>query len=185
MSPFLPNQKFIFSIGIINPRKNFLVLLNLLKRQKEFNLVIAGINTDAYARTILDAAKTMSLSDRIFLPGAVEGSAKFWLYKNCEAFVFPSLSEGFGLPVIEAMSLGKPVFCSDKTSLPEIGGNEAFYWKNFESDSMNTVFEKGMKEYHQDKEKAERIKKWASQFSWESAAREYWKLYAELLGEAL
>ncbi len=177
---FLPDRKFIFTIGIINPKKNFLVLLNLLKRQKEFNLVIAGSSAHPYAKTILDTAEKMNLSERVFLPGAIDEPTKFWLYKNCAAFVFPSLSEGFGLPVIEAMTLGKIVFCSDKTSLPEIGGNEAFYWKSFESDELNDVFEKGMQAYHCDKEKTERIKKWASQFSWENAVKQYWELYREL-----
>jgi len=177
---FIPNGKFIFTIGIVNPKKNFIVLLNLLKRQKEFTLVIAGSNAHPYAKTILDVAEKMNLSGRVLLPGAIDEPTKFWLYKNCAAFVFPSLSEGFGLPVIEAMSLGKPIFLSDKTSLPEIGGNEAFYWKNFESDDMNDVFEKGMQEYHRDKEKSARIKKWGSQFSWENAIREYWELYTEI-----
>jgi len=177
---FLPNGQFIFTIGIINPKKNFLVLLNLLQQQKELNLVIAGINVHPYAKTILDTAERMNLSGRVFLPGAINEPTKCWLYKNCEAFVFPSLSEGFGLPVVEAMSLGKMVFLSDKTSLPEIGGNEAFYWKNFDPDDMNDVFEKGMQAYYQDKEKADRIKKWASQFSWENAIKAYWELYTEL-----
>jgi glycosyltransferase involved in cell wall biosynthesis len=182
--PFLPDGKFIFSIGIVNPKKNFLVLLNLLKYQKEFSLVIAGDNTHAYAKTILDTAKKMNLSARVFLPGTVDEPTKCWLYKNCAAFAFPSLSEGFGLPVVEAMRFGKPVFCSDKTSLPEIGGHEAFYWQNFEPDDMNDVFEKGMHAYSKDKEKTERIKKWASQFSWENTAKAYWTLYAELLMKA-
>ena len=77
------------------------------------------------------------------------------------------------------------VFLSDKTSLPEIGGNEAFYWNSFESDDMNDLFEKGMRAYNRDKEKAERMKQWASQFSWGNAAKEYFKLYVELSAETI
>lgn len=54
------------------------------------------------------------------------------LYESCVAFLFPSITEGFGLPVIEAMSFGTPVFLSNSSSLPEVGGNEAFYWNSYE-----------------------------------------------------
>ena len=106
---------------------------------------------------------------------------KVWWYSHCDAFVFPSISEGFGLPVVEAMSLGKPVFISNLTSLPEIGGPEAFYWESFDPDIMTEVFKKGMLEYGSDRTKAERIRKWSERFSWENTARDYLKLYKDIL----
>ena len=77
------------------------------------------------------------LEERIILPGEISDMDKYWLYKNCEAFVFPSMYEGFGLPVIEAMNFGKPVFLSTFSSLPEVGGKYALYWENFDSQLMN------------------------------------------------
>jgi len=113
----------------------------------------------------------------LHLIGKVDENNKYHLYKNCKAFVFPSLTEGFGLPVIEAMSLGKPVFLSNLTSLPEIGGNEAFYWNNFNSEEMIEVVKTGLNEFEKDSGKQQRIIEWAKQFSWENAAKAYLKLY--------
>ena len=87
------------------------------------------------------------------------------------------MAEGFGLPVVEAMSLGKPVFLSNLTCLPEIGGKEAYYWKNFEPNYMIETFEKGLKDFAEDTEKAHRSINWAKQFSWENAAKAYLNLY--------
>ena len=102
------------------------------------------------------------------------------LYENCEAFLFPSLTEGFGLPVIEAMSFGKPVFLSNSSSLPEIGGSEAFYWDSYEVDHMLSVFNHGMKAKN-DGEFAAKVKSWANHFTWEASASKYLNLYSRLL----
>ena len=125
-------------------------------------------------------AKNLGIYDRLYLIGTIDDASKYWLYKNCKAFVFPSLTEGFGLPVVEAMSLGKPVFLSNLTSLPEIGGTEAYYWKNFDPKSMIEVFEKGLIDFASDTNKASRSIEWSKQFSWENAAKAYLKLYETL-----
>ncbi len=85
------------------------------------------------------------------------------------------------MPVIEAMSLGKPVFLSRLTSLPEVGGTEAFYFDDFSAQNMRKTFEEGMANYLKNPEKAERIKEWAKQFTWENAAAEYLNLYRQVL----
>ena len=96
--------------------------------------------------------------------------------------MFPSLTEGFGIPVIEAMLLGKPTFLSTKTSLPEIGGNKAYYFENFKEEHMNSVFEHGMNDYYENN-KVKEIIEWAQQFSWEKASKEYIEVYKEVLNE--
>jgi len=174
---FISFDNFIFSIGIISERKNFHTLLPLLQNNKQLHLVIAGDNTSAYAKQIVKTAEKTGISSQIHFPGTVDDAAKYWLYKNCKAFVFPSLTEGFGLPVVEAMSLGKPVFLSNLTSLPEIGGAEAYYWKTFEPQHVVEVFEKGILNFAADIEKPARTINWAKQFSWENAAKAYLDLY--------
>jgi glycosyltransferase involved in cell wall biosynthesis len=179
--PFLVQGNFLFSIGIIGPKKNFHVLLPLLKAHPELKLVLAGINTHPYAAHIQQEAAQLGVAEQLVMPGPVDDATRYWLYKNCLAFVFPSLSEGFGLPAIEAMSLGKPVFLSDRTSLPEIGGPEAFYWHNFEPQHMLQVFDTGMEAYERDKDqKAQRLTQWAARYSWDTAAKAYIQLYTEL-----
>ncbi len=179
--PFLAQGEFLFSIGIIGPKKNFGVLLPLLKARPGLKLVLAGINTHSYAQQIRQEAIQLGVEDQLIMPGPVDDATRYWLYKNCLAFVFPSLSEGFGLPAVEAMSLGKPVFLSYRTSLPEIGGPEAYYWHNFTPAYMIDVFEKGMQEFTlQGTAKEERLKQWASRFSWQKAAQSYIELYRSL-----
>lgn len=175
---FAAFDNFIFTVGIISPKKNFRTLLSLLENDKQLNLVIAGVNNTEYARSIARHAHQTGIEKQLYMPGIISDEEKFWFYKNCRAFVFPSLTEGFGLPVVEAMSLGKPCFLSNLTSLPEIGGDEAFYWQDFEPQNMIDVFEKGLRDF--DDERARRSVIWAERFSWEKAADAYLKLYAEI-----
>jgi glycosyltransferase involved in cell wall biosynthesis len=117
------------------------------------------------------------LENRFFLIGTINESEKNWYYKNASAFIFPSLLEGFGLPVAEAMSMGLPLFLSDKTSLPEIGGSDAYYFTSFEAHSMAEVFLNGMKEFSEDK-KARLIER-SKLFDWKLAADKYLQLYQD------
>jgi glycosyltransferase involved in cell wall biosynthesis len=178
--PFAPSSPFLFTIGIVQPKKNFHVLVPFLRALGGRSLVVAGDASSAYARSIARHAADEGVADRVILAGSVTEEEKYWLYANAEAFVFPSLAEGFGLPVIEAMSLGKPAFLSTRTSLPETGGAEAFYWDDFDPAAMRAVYERGMAEYRADPGKPARLRQWAARFSWERAAREYLRLYEEL-----
>lgn len=176
---FMDQETFLFSIGSISQKKNFHVLLPLLNANPELHLVLAGdLDPEpAYVSELLKVAQTLGVSNRLHLPGPVNHDQKLWLYQHAQAFLFPSLSEGFGLPVVEAMSVGKPVFLSRLTSLPEIGGNEAHYFDSFEPEQMQSVFKNGMLTF--DAGKAQRSIVWASQFSWDQAASAYLALYRE------
>ena len=175
---FIHFSSFIFTIGGVSKKKNFHVLLPLLQNEPNLHLVIAGDRKTAYDSEIESMARTLGISHRVHMPGAVNHEEKLWLYQHCLAFAFPSLQEGFGLPVVEAMSLGKPVFLSKLTSLPEVGGMEAHYWDNFEPDAMRAVLKKGLEEFSD--EKAKRSIEWSKRFSWNHAAKEYLKLYQTL-----
>ncbi len=177
---YRPVKPFLFSLGTIVPKKNFLSLLPLLKDQPNMELVIAGrIDDVGYYQSILDAAEKMGISKKIKLVGPVSESEKSWYFNNCMAFVFPSTAEGFGLPVTEAMSVGKPLFLSGKTALPEIGGDIAFYFENFSPSHMKETFSTGMKQYALFKMQDEIIKK-GKEYCWNIAAKEYWKVYRSL-----
>ena len=98
---------------------------------------------------------------------------------NCYAFAHPSIAEGFGLPVAEAMSVGKPVFLSDRTALPEIGKNVAFYFRDFNALNMQKVFINGMRRYQQQKME-NTIRQHGETFCWEKASRQYIEVYRSL-----
>ena len=153
----------------------------MLKSFDKHVLVIAGNNKGGYAQQIRHKAASLGVEDRILLPGEITEEEKAWLYNNCEAFLFPSLTEGFGLPIIEAMAFGKPVFISKLTSLPEVGGPHAYYFNDFQTEHMIEIINSGLKDYQDKPGKREEIKQWANRFSWETAARKYLELYQSLL----
>ncbi len=172
-------RPFLFTIGTIAEKKNFHVLPSLLVGNDRL-LIIAGITQQAhYLEKIKQEAHDLGVSDRMIFAGAVSEEDKMALYLHCEAFVFPSLAEGFGLPVVEAMHLGKPVFLSQFTSLPEVGGPEAYYFTDFEGDSMRETLTKGLQDY-QKKDKKQAIQAWSKQFDWSVAAASYMEVYAKL-----
>ncbi|WP_331970752.1 glycosyltransferase family 1 protein, partial [Ohtaekwangia sp.] len=127
---YKPAKPFLFSLGIIGPKKNFHVVPPLL-RELDAELIISGIPYGDYNKKILAEARKFGVEDKVHLTGPVSEKDKNWYLKNCQAFIFPSLAEGFGLPVLEAMYYGKPVFLSKLTSLPEVGGEHAYYFDNF------------------------------------------------------
>ena len=80
-----------------------------------------------YEARILEIAKKIGVADRLVMTGLISEEQKYRYLKECSLFVFPSIAEGFGLPVIEAMAFGKKVLLSRHTCLPEIGGDHAYY----------------------------------------------------------
>mgnify|MGYP001220210979 CR=1 FL=1 len=179
---YIPNKPFIFSIGQVVEKKNFHTLIEMLRFLSDIVLVIAGGLRSAYAELLKEKIQRYNLENRVVLLGNIPESDKIYYYKNCLAFAFPSLREGFGLPVLEAMTFGKPVFLSNKTSLPEIGGKHSFYWDNFDAEDMANVFEAGMNTFEGNKDAFESayINR-SQQFTWEKAAKDYVHVYKSIL----
>ena len=179
---FIPDKPFIFSIGQVVEKKNFHTLIEMLRFLNDVQLVIAGEMKSQYAETLKEKVKQYGLENRVFLLGTISESDKIYYYKNCLALGFPSLREGFGLPVLEAMTFGKPVFLSNKTSLPEIGGQNSFYWDNFDPEYMATIFNEGITQFNENKEMyISAYKQHAQKFTWENAAKEYMTVYKSIL----
>lgn len=180
INSYRPARPFLFGMGYVNRKKNYHVLLPLM-RNADMELVIAGRLDEAdYVDAIKKEAESLGVADRVFLPGPVTEGEKAWYLHNCTAFVHPSLAEGFGAPVVEAMQFGKPLFLSDKTSLPEIGGDVAFYFSSFEGDHMQQVFRDGMQRYVSEDLSGSLIRR-SKIFDWEKNAAKYLKVYQSLL----
>lgn len=174
---------FLFSIGDFSERKNFISLVEMLKYLPKYSLILAGSNTSLYAKKLSGLVEAYGLKDRVFQTGKIEDLEKQYYFKNCEAFVFPSLREGFGIPPIEAMRFGKPVFISNNTSLPEIGGEQSFYWDHYEPEYMAEVLKNGMEKFYNHQTLYE---EWyiarAKSFSWDATAKKYLEVYQSILG---
>lgn len=181
----VPNERrrpYFFSIGLITEKKNFHTLIPLLLEFPEHEIIIAGNRSDAYAMKLVKKAEKLGVDDRLILTGEITETEKAKYYRDCEAFLMPSVAEGFGLPVVEAMHFGKPVFLSTFGSLPEIGGNEAYYWSGFEPDDMARVLRAGLADFRADAARREAVLLRAQGFSWKKAARAYGDLYEKVLG---
>jgi glycosyltransferase involved in cell wall biosynthesis len=176
---YQPQRPFLFSIGQMYPRKNFHVLPPLLAKT-DYELVIAGLHQTDYGNKVLETARQFGVQDRVHLVGPVSEGEKHWYYQQCAAFMFPSFAEGFGLPVVEAMHYGKPVFLSKETCLPEVGGDAAYYFSAFDADTMQRQFGEGMQHYTQ-QQPQEKIRQRALFFNWKKAAEDYIEVYRELL----
>lgn len=175
----IPDRPFLFTIGTIAEKKNFHVLPALLKNNN-FYLILAGIEeSPEYVQKIKNEAIKYGVEDRLLFTGPISENDKKWFLNNCEAFLFPSIAEGFGLPVLEAMYFGKPVILSTCTSLPEIGGDSAYYFESFDPESMQNVLKSSL--IHFEKMKPfQKIRERALSFSWKKAAKQYLEIYRDL-----
>ena len=126
----LEGKQFIMYIGRPMPHKNLWRLIEAFDSLKgmypDLLLVLAGQNDRNYS-DIERRVKSNGIEDVEFTGFISEGELR-WLYENCQAYIFPSLSEGFGLPGLEAMAHGAPVVSSNATCLPEIYGDAAHYF---------------------------------------------------------
>jgi glycosyltransferase involved in cell wall biosynthesis len=129
-SRFHITAPYFLYVGITRPRKNIPGLLKAFKRltreQRDIQLVLAGTVDTSFVDVAGEIA-ALGLATRVLQTGFVSDEQKAALYKGALALVFPSYYEGFGLPVLEAQSLGTPVLTSNTSSLPEISGKGALY----------------------------------------------------------
>ncbi len=119
---------YVLGLAASDPRKNIGVLIEAFTRLKadapEYQLVLAGAGSKDSSK-LRAAATWPQLTSDVVLPGFVSQSELVDLYNLADFFVFPSLYEGFGLPVVEAMACGTPVIASNRSSIPEVAGGAA------------------------------------------------------------
>ncbi|MDB5252004.1 MAG: glycosyl transferase group 1 [Flaviaesturariibacter sp.] len=175
-----PGARFLFTIGTIVDKKNFHVLPCLLA-DNDLYLVIAGITqSESYKSRIIHEAHACGVADRVLFTGPISESDKQWYLRNCTAFLFPSTAEGFGLPVVEAMHFGKPALLSTATSLPEIGGDAAYYFHSFDPVDMQRTLADSLRDYETN-DRAAAIMAQSNRFSWRESAQQYSAVYQSLL----
>ena len=166
---------FLFSIGEIKPKKNFHVLVDIMRHLPNYQLYIAGNNNTDYAQEIEQLLRVKNVTN-MHLIGKVSAEEKVWLYHHCEAFVFPSLFEGFGLPVVEAMLFKKPVICSHETSLIEIGGKYvSFFESGYPAESSAQLIEQAIRQATP--KQLDAAYAYAISFSWLRHMEQYLALY--------
>jgi glycosyltransferase involved in cell wall biosynthesis len=177
----VPPGPFVLTVGNCLPHKNFHVLFDLIDRLPGRRLVIAGKKATPYGEFLQREVDRRRLEGCVTLTGEVSDADRQWLYEHCEAFVFPSLSEGFGFPVLEALDAGRPVFISRTTCLPEIAGPHAFAFDSFEPDAMARAYETGLAAWQSDPSAAALGRAHAAGFAWAETALGYLRVYESVL----
>lgn len=177
-------KNYILFVGTIQPRKNIAKLIEAFSilQSSDLQLVIVGKRGWKYEE-ILAAPEEFGVRDKVvFIHNATDDDLPS-LYKNAVCFVLPSLYEGFGLPVLEAMKYGCPVLTSNVSSLPEAGGEAAVY---FDPEDAGDIA-KSLESIIQNSELRERLVKkgyeQVKKFSWEKTARETLKVLEEVGNE--
>lgn len=138
-------EKYLLAVGTIEPRKNYGLLIKafakLAKIHSDIKLRIVGYK-GWKSKDFFSLIQRSSFKDRIILEGYTSEQRLQSLYMEAHAFVFPSLYEGFGLPLLEALSFGLPIVCSDLETSKEICADSAFYFpKNNEHELMKILIE--------------------------------------------
>lgn len=181
--PDLQNKRFIMYIGRPTPHKNLERLIDAFQKlsaqHPPLYLVLAGKKDSNYER-IAGIAKAKGIKNIIFTDFVTDGELR-WLYENCQAYIFPSLSEGFGLPGLEAMQHGAPVVSSDATCLPEVYGDAAHYFDPADTQAMADA----INEVLTDKELRQKLiqagRKRVAEFSWRRMAEQTLEVYKRAL----
>lgn len=175
------DSKYILFVGTLQPRKNIIKLIEAFAKlkEKDFNLVIVG-KKGWHFEEILNAPKKYNVEDRVKFLDSVSDEDLPGFYKNALCFCLPSLYEGFGLPILEAMQYGCPVATSNVSSLPEAGGDAVVY---FDPENVEDIT-KALHSLVNDEELRNKlVKKGYEQikkFSWEKTARETLKVLEEV-----
>ncbi len=173
----LENKEFITYVGRHQPHKNLSRLIDALQvlREKHPNILLAIVGKPDATSEILK--KNIKEPGSVVFTGFVSEGQLRWLYENTACYVFPSLSEGFGLPGLEAMKHGAPVASSNATCLPEIYGNGALYFSPYSHKQMAEVIDDVVSNKKLAQDLIRRGRKQAEKYSWEKMARETLEIY--------
>jgi glycosyltransferase involved in cell wall biosynthesis len=181
-------EGYILHVGTFSHRKNIPVLLHAVAHLRERGkwgdrqVVLAGSQTTGLkgGQEVLDAIRELDLSRYVVLTGYMPDEYIPGLYARASMLVLPSLYEGFGFPVLEAMAAGTPVVCSNTSSLPEVGGDAALFFPPHDPDALASAMESLMQNPSLAEEIRRRGLEWVRQFTWQRTAERTVEIYREV-----
>lgn len=181
--PRVSAGEFILFVGSMNPRKNLRGLIEAYSQYRKqasspLPLVLAGPSNDVFAETDLGNV------NGIINLGYVSENKLTWLYSNAALFVFPSLYEGFGLPIIETMSVGTPVLTSDCGAMAEVAGDAAYLVDPTNVSAISDGITRLLDDKEYRRELGELGKRRSEQFDWSETARQTLDVYHQVVDEA-
>ena len=179
---------YILYVGSLESRKNLPRLLQAYAKLREWSqqwhLVIVGARKWKYT-PIFETVQQLDLQSHVHFTGYVEEEDLPALYNGADLFMFPSLYEGFGLPVLEAMACGTPVVTSNSSSLPEVAGDAALLVDPYDVDAIAGAMQRVLAKPDLAGEMREKGLANAAQYTWERTARETIAVYEKVLGQSV
>jgi glycosyltransferase involved in cell wall biosynthesis len=180
--PAVERQKVILNVGAIQTRKNIARLVEAFETvDPSWRLVIAG-SAGYGSGEILARIAASAVRERISVTGYVSPAELGAWYAKASIFAFPSLDEGFGMPLLEAMAAGTPVVTSNRSALPEVAGDAALLVDPESTEELA----RALRDLTQDEELRSKLASLGRDrtrlFTWEKAVEQTWKVYRELLG---
>lgn len=178
-------ERYMLYLGTLEPRKNLVRLIEGYAAWRQTSkenvaLVIAGARGWFYDR-IFERVRQLDLEENVRFPGFVPDQELAEWYQGAELFIYPSLFEGFGLPVLESMACATPVICSDARSLREVAGDAALYFERQSSHDLTRQLSRFYSEPELAGDLRRRGLARAAQFSWERCAQETLAVYDRAL----
>jgi glycosyltransferase involved in cell wall biosynthesis len=179
------SEPFLLYVGTAFPHKNLPKMIEafdiLHAQHKGLRLVITGRRTEKHLVELIDWAKDHPSFSNIVFPGFVSDAELRWLYEHCSAYVFTSLSEGFGLPPLEAMAHGAPVASSNASCMPEVYGDAAHYFDPLDAMDIATTVADILDNHRLADTLRAAGKKQVGKYSWQKMAQETLDVYQGVL----
>jgi len=177
--------KFWLNVGTIEPRKNIKRMLFSYAKfkarsKKNYPLVFAG-KLGWLSDDIHSLIHTLNLQNDVHLLGYVNNDQLHWLYKNCFCLLYPSLFEGFGLPILEALTFGKPVISSNVSSIPEIVGDAGILINPLLEDELLNAMHRMSTDIDYRKYLKKTAEIQSKKFSWEKSAKALLEIYTTVV----
>lgn len=184
LSKYNIKKPYIFYVGNAHPHKNIenliLAFEKVVTKKPDLMLVLGGSKKFFYER-LEEEWSTKSVSNKINFTGFIEDSDLPAIYTEAEALVNASLYEGFGIQILEAFSCGTKVVCSNTTSLPEIGGNIAYYFNPKDIESISNAIVVCLNDNSESRRAAgfQRVK----EFSWANSAKQVQDVFSTIFSK--
>ena len=175
------SQRYVLSVGSIEPRKNTMLALKALHHlPDDISLVLVGRHTD-YTDKLIAYARDNGLENRLRILHGVPDADLPALYAGAEAFVYPSVYEGFGIPIIEAIRCGLPVVACTGSCLEEAGGPDCLYVAPDDAEGMANAIRRSLKGADGRQERIQRSQDYIKRFDGKDVAGQVFQLYQKLL----
>ncbi len=178
----LPREKVILHVGAIQHRKNIARLVDAFERvDRDWQLVLAGAAGYGAAEIAVRIGAAHSRARIVMLGYVSQPELASW-YARATIFAFPSLDEGFGMPVLEAMASGTPVIASNRSAIPEVAGDAAWLVNPEDTEELASALVNLTRDPELRAELSARGRSHAKQFTWAKAVEQTWQVYGELVG---